>query len=314
MGLAEAAYEVATTTAMAPATLRTRIRIFRDYLAFAYHHGITDTISLGSILAYAQHLSQSGLQPRTILNYVSALKAHLQITGHSIEMFQHSIFRAFGRSILRRPSQPKTKGVFTRDNIDTLFRVNQSLPDHQPYAVAFALGFYACLRISNVVPPTKMAFDPQRQLIRSDVTFHQAGVDIYIKWAKNLQQSDQTHVVRVPRIDAKPHLCPFRALAHIMRSEPALPTSPLVMWKSQVLTEQEVRQRLQKIVMLMGLRTSGLSFHALRSAVTLAFSNNVSIHHIRTHGAWRSDAVGHYVKRSEKLTNIVPDALGSLFA
>ena len=106
----------------------------------------------------------------------------------------------------------------------------------------------------------------------------------------------------------------FRALAHIMRSEPALPTSPLVMWKSQVLTEQEVRQRLQKIVMLMGLRTSGLSFHALRSAVTLAFSNNVSIHHIRTHGAWRSDAVGHYVKRSEKLTNIVPDALGSLFA
>ena len=315
MGLAEAAYDAATTTAMAPATLRTRIRIFRDYLAFAFHHRITDIIALGSILAYAQHLSQLGLHPRTILNYVSTLKAHLQMTGHSTEAFQHSVFKAFGRSVLRRPSQLKPKGVFSRDNIDTLFRVNQSLPDHQPYAVAFALGFYACLRISNIVPPSKTSFDSQCQLIRSDVTFHLTGVDIYIKWAKNLQQSDQTHVVRVPRIDSKPHLCPFRALAYIFRAEPALPTSPLLMWKSQVLTERDIRQRLQKIVTLMGLRTAGLSFHALRrSAVTLAFSNNVSMHHIKNHGAWRSEAVWHYVKRSEKLANVVPDALGSLFA
>ena len=309
MGLAEAAYDVATTTAMAPATLG--IRIFRDYLAFAFHHRITDIIALGSILAYAQHLSQLGLHPRTILNYVSALKAHLHMTGHSTEVFQHSVFKAFGRSILRRPSQSKPKGVFTRDNIDTLFRVNQSLP----YAVAFALGFYACLHISNIVPPSKTSFDSKRQLIRSDATFHLTGVDIYIKWAKNLQQSDQTHVVRVPRIDSKPHLCPFRALAYIFHAEPALPTSPLLMWKSQVLTERDIRQRLQKIVTLMGLRTAGLSFHALRrSAVTLAFSNNVSMHHIKNHGAWRSEALWHYVKCSEKLANVVPDALGSLFA
>ena len=111
---------------------------------------------------------------------------------------------------------------------------------------------------------------------------------------------EKSHEVRVPIIHTKPYLCPTRALLNIVRQEPGLPAAPLVVWKSQVITEREVRQRLNRIFIAMGLKASGLSFHALRgSAVTLAFGNNVSLYHIRVHGALQSDAVWHYIKCSD---------------
>ena len=205
------------------------------------------------------------------------------------------------------------KGVLTAPQVDLMFRINRTLPDYQPYAAAFSLGFYACLHISNVVPAGKWGFDGKRHLTRADITFDSAGAMVFLKWAKNLQRADQFHQVRVPKIDTKPHLCPIRALADILRQEPGLPESPLIVWKARLITEAQVRQRLDKIVTLMGLRSVGLSFHALRSlAVTLAFGTNVPLQHIRAHGAWRSNAIWHYVKQSDRVTRIVPDALQAL--
>ena len=169
------------------------------------------------------------------------------------------------------------------------------------------------MRISNIVPPGRWAFDGNRQLTRADIAVESQGAIINIRWAKNLQRADESHKVRVPRLAAKPYLCPVKALLDILRCQPGIPNSPLVMWKSQVITQRQVRQRLDRIVTAMGRRASGVSFHALRrSAVTLAFGNNVSLHHIRAHRAWRSDAVWHYIKQSDRVTKVVPDALQAL--
>ena len=152
-----AAYTSATKISLAAATSRIQARTFKDYLGFTYYHGITDITSLGAILAYFQHLTQLGLQSCTILNYISALKAQLEWAGYLIDVSHHNMVKAFCRSILRVPGHPKLKSVFTPEQIDTLFRVNRTLLDYQSYAAAFVLGFYACLRISNIVPSSRMA-------------------------------------------------------------------------------------------------------------------------------------------------------------
>ena len=85
------------------------------------------------------------------------------------------------------------------------------------------------------------------------------GGSIHIEWAKNMQQADQWHVVWVLRTDSKPHLCPTRALAYMIRFQPGLQNSRLIAGRSQVLMERVVRQRLNKLVTLMGLRAAGLS-------------------------------------------------------
>ena len=71
----------ATNCSAARATNRTHRRILREYLAFAYFHGITELTSVGAIMVYLQHLKNMGLQSRTICNYMSALKTQLARGG-----------------------------------------------------------------------------------------------------------------------------------------------------------------------------------------------------------------------------------------
>ena len=58
------------------------------------------------------------------------------------------------------------------------------------YRAAILISFYAFLRISNIVPPTLNTLDSSRQLCYEDVTFTHQGVTLYLKWAKNLQKTE----------------------------------------------------------------------------------------------------------------------------
>ena len=61
------------------------------------------------------------------------------------------------------------------------------------YRAAILLSFYGFFRISNLVASTLGSFDPTRQLCREDVCLLADSVKVHMKWAKNLQKSDQSH-------------------------------------------------------------------------------------------------------------------------
>ena len=61
MKLADAALISAIRTSSASTMSRACNRIFRDFLAFTYHHRISNLVSLGAILVYLQHLKLLGL-------------------------------------------------------------------------------------------------------------------------------------------------------------------------------------------------------------------------------------------------------------
>ena len=160
-----------------------------------------------------------------------------------------------------------------------------------------------------------LSFDPKKQLVQGDMKFAASGAVLLIKWAKNLQRSDQYHEVRVPVLSAHLEACPTRALVELVQREPGIPASPLVRWKGVTLTEGQIRSRLKRILVIMGLQDAGLSFHAFRrTGVTLAFGSEVPMDNIKAHGAWGSDAVWQYVKHEDRAALIVPGALASLFS
>ena len=158
------------------------------------------------------------------------------------------------------------------NQIDLLFRLNQTFPNPLPYRVAFALAIFAMLRISNLVPSSDRHFDPNKQLIRQDITLHARGADVNIRWAKNLQRTDQHHIVRVPLISSHPYMCPARALKLALARGLPLPHTPLIWDTTGPMTERKLRERLSKINRVMNLQDQGLTFHALRHEISLAFT------------------------------------------
>ena len=252
---------------------------------------------------------------RTVTNYFSALKqAHLRL-GIYDKNFEAPLISSYLKAIAKiRPSVVVKKGVYTMDQLDQLFRVNSQLPSPLPFKLAFALGVFALLRISNLVPPSEKYFNPDKHLTRADVTVTTAGAEISIKWAKNLQRTDNTHIVRVPRFTQRPYLCPVLAIEQTLATPPYAPSAPLVIKGNRPVTKRAIRQRLALINRHMGLDQSGLTFHALRrTGVTLLFGKDVPLSAIRSHGAWASDAIWQYVKNTDEVADRVPHTFVDMF-
>ena len=285
-----------------------------EFLTFCFHNNIQDITAAGPIMAFVQTKIEKNLGHRTINNYVSSLKQYMKRVGFSIKAFEHEAMKRLLKAIAKIPTPIIPKGVLDVEQLDALFRINRSLDAHTPYAAAFTLGVFAFLRISNVVPANSQSFDPAKQLTRGDIIWTQSGIRIRIKWAKNLQKSDQYHEAAVPRLENRLHMCPTSILISLLASSSGLPHAPLIPVRGRPLTERQVRDRLAYIVELLGFANRGITFHALRrSGVTMAFHSGASIESIRAHGAWASDAVWQYVKHTERVTQRIPQALATLF-
>ena len=198
--------------------------------------------------------------------------------------------------------------------LDTFFRLNAACEDYVPYALAFSLALLAFLRISNLVPASPYGFDSDRQLTMGDINRERQFLVIHLKWAKNLQRTDQFHIVRVPRLPNRPYMCPVRLFELVLHTRPLLVGAPLLMRCGEGLTEGMLRNRMSLILGRMGLAKEGITFHAFRrTGVTMAFANQVPLQAIRARGAWGSDAVWQYLKHTNKVTTIVPTALATVF-
>ena len=216
-------------------TRRLQARMFKNYLAFCAAHSIRDIGASSAILAFIYSLKDT-MSPRTVCNYMSALKAMMQRLGFEVQQFDGVIIRKFRKALSKAPvTRVHPKGTFTTEQIGTLFRINKAMGDHYPYATAFAMGLFAFLRISNLVPASVAAFDPKKLLVRGDVKFTPQWATLIIKWAMNLQHSDQYHEVRVPVLGAQRDGCPTTLLAELLRREPEIAGSPLIRWKGVTL-------------------------------------------------------------------------------
>ena len=287
----------------------------KDYLAFCWAHAVTDSTAVGPLLAYLEYLTSKSLNFRTIVNYLSALKQSHMRLGLSTCSFDAPVVSAYIKAISKlKPSVIIKKGVYTVEQLDQLFKLNQLCPDPLPFRLAFALAVFALLRISNLAPPSEKVFDSHKHLTRGDVIITENGALVAIRWAKNLQRTDNTHMVRVPQLSKRPWMCPVGALEQRLAQPPFDPASPLIIRQNRPITERALRFRLALLNKHLNYHDQGLTFHSLRwTGVTLLFGHDVPLNTIRTHGAWASDAVRQYVKNTDKVADKVPNAFVSLF-
>ena len=246
--MAERAYSAALNLP-ARRTARVRDKITRQYWAFATAHCVRDTSGVASLLAFTQYLIDQGLSFRTIRNYISALKANLTKLNQPVVNFEHSTFKAFMKSLIyRKPIRMIPKDILTIAQIHVFFKINASLPHYFPYALAFSLGLFAYLHISNLVPSSELTFDTNKQLPLADIKCEHDGLAVHLKWAKNLQRLDQFHIVRVPRIDQHPFLCAHYNYLQRVRSQGNYPGAPLIMSGGVPLTERAIRLRMKQVL------------------------------------------------------------------
>ena len=155
-------------------------------------------------------------------------------------------------------------------------------------------------RISNLVAPTQRGFDPSRQLTRGDISFHPQGLVINLKWAKNLQKTQQTHSIMFPYMSSQ-WLCPVYTISALFKSQAYATTDPVIKTCSGPLTEALFRKRWYVILSMLDLPTASLTYHSLRCpGASLAFNNHVDFESIKSQGAWGSDAVYKYLFANQK--------------
>ena len=161
---------------------------------------------------YAEFLSRSFKSHRAIVNYIGGVRLmhkFLGVDAPSLYSFDlHLTLRALS---ITMDYQPVVKLPITIDILHNMCCICAGL-DKVGIVLkcVFLLAFFGFLRCSNLVPPTVSSFDPTRHLCRADITAHNSGLLILLKWSKSRQTRDRYELLPLPKIDGHP-LCPTAA-------------------------------------------------------------------------------------------------------
>lgn len=236
--------------------------------------------------------------PRTILNYIGGLTSVLRRMRVDVSPFSSLEVADFMTSI--------------RVNVRTL--VNKRLPvqhemlirivaecrreqEGHTLAFAFILMYMTFLRQSNLGPSNKTGFDGTRHLTRGDVIVRNDAVIIAIKWSK-AQQGPTATSVAAP---AKPGstLCPVRAFNNMILYTPTLAHSqPLCSFRdASPMPTSYMNNAWDRILARIGCPPRAFTLHSLRrgGATQVYNANAASIHQLKSHGQWSSDAIMEYL-------------------
>ena len=285
------------TAALRPQTRIQYLRQFKVFMAFTIYTGTQSLNSRSTIITFLEFLARNALSYRVIMNYVSALKfhfCHYQIpTGVFEDYFVKRLLRGIQYSV---PLVVRPKGLFSLSQIREIVRICDIFENSLTYRGAFLLAFYGLLRISNIAPASSKFFDPTKHLLRRDIRFAHPGVQITLKWAKNLQAPERTHVVKLPWVK-DPIMCPVATLQAIFARFRPQPLDPVFTLDDySILTQSDLRKRLSSCLRIMGLPLEGHGFHTFRrSGATLAYDANISLTAIKLHRVWNSDAIWSYI-------------------
>ena len=192
--------------------------------------------------------------------------------------------------------KPRPKGLFSLQHIKEISQLCHSYESTLTYRTAFLLAFYGLFCISNMAPTNSRFFDSRRHLLRSDVRFSYPGVDIHVKWAKNIQAPERQHWVKLPVVQDSV-MCPVKTFSALLQKFRFKSSQPLLVLDDyQLLTQSHLRSRLAIFLRNMGLPLEGHGFHTFRrSTGTIAYDANASLTAIKTHDLWHSDVIWSYI-------------------
>ena len=143
----------------------------------------------------------------------------MALLGLNITYFEDHRLQCFMKALQKQsPLSVMIKPIFDIQTLEKICKICDITYQGQVFKVAYLLGFFAFLRLSNLCPHSASTFDILKHLTRGDVFFHNNGVKILIKWRKTMQLGNQAKIISIPLLNSV--LCPVLAIRKLLSSTP----------------------------------------------------------------------------------------------
>ena len=288
-----------------PRTRSTYSRQFKVFLAFACFMDVQDLQNIDLILCFLTCLHENGISAASTAGYLAAVKHNFVVYGLDVSIFENKLISLLQKSFaINAPIKIRQRGIIDIKLLQEIILACDNLQYPIIYKSIFLLAFFTFLRISNFAPLSVSQFDTSRHLTRGDVVWGHPGAHIIIKWAKNMQERKECHVIQIPHIK-NTLLCPVKTLHSYFKKYPHGFASPMFVnpLNSLPITQSNIRQALANISKILNIPPGYITFHCFRrSGATFAFNHNVALQNIQHHGAWKSQAVWLYLTQSHQGT------------
>ena len=198
---------VTRQSAFAQGTYKNYLTQWRSYQLFClWFKQPAIPCSLDSLILYAQFLGRSFKSVRLIMNYLYGVQVLHLLHDAQFPNLSEFQFRLFARGLSKRlPHIPKQAEPVTPVILLALYPfIDMHVKCHVALWASFLYAFFMMARKSNIVPPSKLKFDPQLYLCHGDITVCNAYVKVSMRWSKTNQDRSRFVTVPLPAIPGSP--------------------------------------------------------------------------------------------------------------
>ena len=236
----------------------------------------------------------------TIANKLSALCKFYSLTGFKVDPHNPTIellIKSCRRelSVSSRPKAPLEPGHL----LQIMQNIDQGNLMHRIFFVALVIQFFACLRKSNLLPPSYKTFSPFKHLTRGDIHFVDGAIVLTLPWTKTIQHKDD--IATIPIADVPGAIInPVQVYRDFVQDFPLPPRMPAFAiatpGKLVLLAQHEYVDILKYHLQKIGLPPDAYSSHSVRrGSATTMMQSGVSQQMIKRHGTWRSNCYERYI-------------------
>ena len=237
----------------------------------------------------------------TMTNKLSGLSKFYNLSGHPINV-HHPLIELLIKSCKREMSvSARPKAPLEPGHILLIAQIlDNSDPYHRLFFVALVIQFFACLRKSNLLPPSLRAFSPFHHLTRGDIHQVPGALILTLPWAQNLQNNDDVitlPIADVPGALLNPVQTYLQFVGEFPLPSPRMPAFALIRaGKLLVLTQQNYINILKHYLTRLNIPAEAYSSHSVRrGGTTLLWRSGASQKQIKAHGGWSSQCYERYI-------------------
>lgn len=273
--------------------------------------------STRTICLFIQFLSRTMKSAESIRNYVSGVRTlHILTDTDYTGVRQFEVNLALRGVARLHPHCPNRAAPITPQILCEFSKLlNLADPLQATLWCNYLFAFYLMLRKSNIVS-TNGVFNPEKTLLRHDITIKHDMLLVSLKWSKTNQFGKRKHDIPLIRIPASP-ICPVLAFHNMQDLVPAPASAPAFLVpgsRNKVISYSLFQKCLRQLISETGRDPTPYSSHSFRrGGATWAFQSKVPGELIQLQGDWASDAykvyLDHSLEQKMQLANFVKQSI-----
>ncbi|XP_040213109.1 uncharacterized protein LOC120943709 isoform X1 [Rana temporaria] len=281
---------------VAPKTWLCYAASWKSWLSFAEDLGVSDgRPSEGSLLAFVASLMEQSLSFSHISKTLAGISFFCRLRGFAPCTAFFSVKQAL-KGYKRVNFVPDDRRPISLDLLGKLCEIASSVCfsvfESILFRTAFVLAFHGALRISELIPKSKLGGSG---ILVDHVTVDTSGIQLWISRSKTDALGKGARI-RLAAQGVK-SVCPVDAVTRFLVVRPPVPGLFLVHQNGGPLTKYQFDAVLRKCLLKLGLKNMRISSHSFRiGAASEAARRGVCESDIKDMGRWKSNCFKVYVR------------------